>query len=429
MSRSRCLTLVRRNCPSGFSRFDLLAVIVIVGVLIAVLLPTLEHGSREPPRRNQCANNLKQMALAALNHEASKKFLPSGGWGHNWIGDPDAGLGRHQPGGWQYSIMFFMESAAQLQQASDLTDAEKIALGATIVGAGPDPAKNQYAIQPIFYCPSRRPAALYPYGESLVPGYSGDGGTNWTPLFKPYLMAKGDYAANGGTIGFNSLYAGSVNDMQAARGATSFATAALPTLDSTWYLTPYEPPFAHGAKPKLMDATPAETTFTGVIWYRSEVQLREISDGTSKTYLFGEKYLDQFNYTSGRDGSGDEENIYVGMDDDNIRLGASGGIYSPAAPATFRPGSTPPDPFTQFKYPPMQDARVWPGRMSAKPNGVKVDYFNAIRFGSAHAGSFHMAFCDGSVHAISYDIDPTVHAMLCDRQDGETIDATQYLAR
>ena len=58
-----------------------------------------------------------------------------------------------------------------------------------------------------------------------------------------------------------------------------------------------------------------------------------ISDGTSKVYLFGEKYLDQFNYTTGANGSGDEANLYVGMDDDNIRLGSSGGIYAPDAPA------------------------------------------------------------------------------------------------
>ena len=46
---------------------------------------------------------------------------------------------------------------------------------------------------------------------------------------------------------------------------------------------------------------------------------------------------------------------------------------------------------------------------------VMFDYFNSLRFGSAHSGGFNMAFCDGSVHNISYEIDPTVHAMLCDR--------------
>ena len=30
-----------------------------------------------------------------------------------------------------------------------------------------------------------------------------------------------------------------------------------------------------------------------MIWYRSQVGLKQIPDGTSKVFLFGEKYLDQ----------------------------------------------------------------------------------------------------------------------------------------
>ena len=47
------------------------------------------------------------------------------------------------------------------------------------------------------------------------------------------------------------------------------------------------------------------------------------------------------------------------------------------------------------------------------------DPFNGLRFGSAHSGGFNMAFCDGSVHSIIYEIDPQVHAMLSDRGDGQ----------
>jgi prepilin-type processing-associated H-X9-DG protein len=41
-------------------------------------------------------------------------------------------------------------------------------------------------------------------------------------------------------------------------------------------------------------------------------------------------------------------------------------------------------------------------------------------FGSAHPGSLNMAFCDGSVQALSYDVDTTVHARAANRLDGES---------
>ena len=74
----------------------------------------------------------------------------------------------------------------------------------------------------------------------------------------------------------------------------------------------------------------------------------------------------------------------------------------------------------------MQDAAIWPGAIVSRPSGVQVDCFNAMRFGGPHAGGFNMAFCDGSVHSIIYEIDPRVHAMLSDRQDGQTEGLSQY---
>jgi prepilin-type processing-associated H-X9-DG protein len=294
-------------------------------------------------------------------------------------------------------------------------------MGATVEGAGHNPRENRDAMQGMFYCPERRLADLYPGGAPAV---------NSGPLLPPNRVAKTDYAANGGTVGFlRAARQGDngPNDISATRGfgeSQADAIAALPTIDHTWYLSPFEPTATAGVKARRPRAAPPGTTFTGVCWYRSRVRLVDVADGTRNVYLFGEKYIDRRSYETGGPGSGDEKSVYRGMASSNIRLAASAGIDTQAvAPSqSGGPGPSPIDRSGAFLYPPLQDCSVWPAAVPGRPGRVAVDGFNSVRFGSAHAWSFNMAFCDGSVHGISYDIDPRLHAMLSDRRDGNTVD-------
>jgi type II secretory pathway pseudopilin PulG len=76
----------RREASCGrvaFTLVELLAVIAIIGLLVAMLLPAVQS-ARESARRTACANNLKQFGIALTGYESQNARFPAAGRGYSW---------------------------------------------------------------------------------------------------------------------------------------------------------------------------------------------------------------------------------------------------------------------------------------------------------------------------------------------------------
>lgn len=122
----------------AFTLIELLVVIAIIGILIALLVPAVQR-AREAGSRTQCANNLKQIALAFHAHHDALKAFPNGGY--HWTSNrsfsgktPDTYA--KQQWGWGYQILPYIEQKQVWLEPSD----KKV-------------VNNAFSF---YYCPTRR---------------------------------------------------------------------------------------------------------------------------------------------------------------------------------------------------------------------------------------------------------------------------------
>jgi prepilin-type N-terminal cleavage/methylation domain-containing protein len=349
------------KCKLAFTLVELLVVIAIIGILVALLLPAVQ-AAREASRRTSCKSNLKQLGIAAQLFADTHKFFPSAGWGDWWVGCPDQPMGERQPGSWAYQLLGHIEETARagVGQGFKCGDPNsRAAIGQMVATA-----------VPVFYCPSRRAAQAYPHSPRAIRNYD-----------PPPLAGKSDYAGNIGDL--NIIGA-------------DFGPDSLTDYDThDWKQS--GPAFVALVRPR----SKCSTGHDGIVFQRSTVSFKQITDGTSHTYLFGEKNIQVEHYDDGG-ALNDDQSMYTGWDKDNVRSTAIGFLPSGALD-------------TSQSFPPAPDSET--------PNQNAKNYQWA--FGGPHPGGWQAVFCDGSVHFMAYDMDLVLHRNLGNRQDGNPIDASQ----
>ena len=342
---------------AGFTLVELLVVIAIIGILVALLLPAVQ-AAREAARRAQCTNNMKQVALAVLNHESQERRLPRGTYNyldstgagtaapygkHNGVSSPNASLDKFDRRCWFHDLLPFVEE----QVLSD--------------------AFETYISKPLAWGPY--PSALdFPQSSTVVPSFmcTSDPVSPKLQTFHPGLLTEL-------TQGFSGNYVGC---------AGSYYQNMLRDTD---------PDYAKYGSNRLLSGAYSD----GVLLGGRDVKLSSVTDGTSKTAMISEIRL--VADTKGNDARGRYYNpahggvLFTTLEPPNSQRGDEVSWVSTSNDITMAPISQ---------------------------VGEGAAYMMTAR--SYHSGGANVARVDGSVAFVTEDMDRIVYQAMGSRDGGET---------